>query len=399
VSTAYLYADLVSELRKLGHEIVVLTSTPHYNIVEEQQQSQPLKKKGWFYYQSVYDGVKVIHIPMSKSRHTLKRIFDFVKFHLLALCSIAFLGKYDIVLSPSPPLTIGVVGYWLARLKGAKAIYNVQEIYPDFAINQGVVKNKFLIKVLKSIEGYIYNKSAAVVTIDDLFSEIIRPRIKDGTKLHVIPNFIDTELYKPASKINSFSQRYNLTERFVVEYAGNIGFAQNWDPVIFAAKALKDWPITFLIIGDGVRKAWLKSQKEMFRLNNLLLLDYQQRELMPQINAVADIHTIVMSAEMDNDGFPSKIYAIMSSARPAIVSTGNKSPLHKVLSAAGYKRIVPLNDNEAYTEAILNAFHERESLPEEGRNGRLFIEKNFSKETVAKQYHDLIEKCLSNPKS
>lgn len=397
VSTAYLYADLVSELKKLGHEIVVLTSTPHYNKVISDIDTQPLtKRKGGLYYTSFYDGVKVYHIPMIKAKGTLRRIIDFIKFHIYAIIIGASIRKVDIVLAPSPPLTIGIVGYIIAKLKGGKAIYNVQEIYPDFVINQGVIKNHILINTLKWIERFVYNRSVAVVTIDSKFSDIIRPRFKDQGKLHVIPNFVDTQLYIPGERLNSFSAMHHLDDKFVVAYAGNIGFAQNWAPIIYAAQKLTNIPVLFLIIGNGSRKEWLKAEIERLKIKNILLLDYQPRELMPEINASADVHTIVMSPEMDNDGFPSKIYNIMASGRAAVVCTGADSPLNNLMKKAGYNRIVPLNDNDQYALTILKAYEERHLLIDEGLKGRKFIVENYSKEAVAGQYHDLIVRVSSN---
>lgn len=395
VSTAYLYADLVSELKKMGHEVEVLTTTPHYNIIHSEIAKQPLKRKNLFFSQSTYDGVPVYHISMTKSRFALKRIIDFVKFHMLALCSVFFIRKFDVVLAPSPPLTIGVISHFLARLKGGKAIYNVQEIYPDFAINQGLLKNNLLIRILKSIESYVYNKSAAVVTIDNVFSNIIKGRIREKSKLHIIPNFVDTALYVPGNRDNSFSREHGLTDRFVVAYAGNIGYAQNWDPIVYAAEQLKDLPITFLIIGDGVVKPWLKETIASKQLDNIKLLNYQPRELMPEINASADLHTIVMNAKTDAEGFPSKIYSILSCARAVVVSTGEHSPLGTFLAEAGCRRVVPLNDNEAYKNAVLKAFHEKDQLPAEGYQGRLFVENNYSREAVARKYDLLINSLLT----
>jgi len=391
VSTAYLYADLVSELKKLGHEIEVLTTTPHYNIIKTDIEKQPLKRKNLFFYESTYDGVNVYHIPMKKSKFILKRIIDFVKFHVLALCSAFFIKKFDVVLAPSPPLTIGVISHFLAKLRGGKAIYNVQEIYPDFAINQGMLKNPLMIRVLKSIEKYVYRKSAAVVTIDDKFSDVIKDRVPGKDKLFIIPNFVDTSLYVPGNRINSFSSAHQLDDKFVIAYAGNIGYAQNWEPIVFAAEKLKDLPVIFLIIGDGVMKPWLKETIETKKLSNILLLDYQPRELMPQINASADVHTIVMNAGTDAEGFPSKIYSILASAKPVIVSTGNNSPLGNFLRKAGSKRVVPLDDNEAYTTAVMQAFNEKDQLVAEGLAGRAYVENNYSKEAVALKYHQLIQ--------
>lgn len=390
VSTAYLYADLASELKKLGHDIEVLTATPHYNIIPSDIEKQPLKRKNLFFYESVYDGIKVYHVPMKKSKYAVKRMIDFVKFHLFALGSIFFIRRFDVVLAPSPPLTIGVISILLAKLKGGRAIYNVQEIYPDFAINQGLLKNKLIIRFLKGMERFVYDKSDAVVTIDDIFSRIIHKRIKKKERLFVIPNFVDTGLYMPGDRINSFTAQHGLNDKFVVAYAGNIGYAQNWEPIVYAAKQLKHLPVIFLIVGDGVLKPWLKNTIASEQLNNVLLLDYQPRELMPLINAAADIHTIVMNAGTDAEGFPSKIYSILSSARPVIVSTGDGSPLGNFLRKANCSRVVPLNDNEAYARAVQKAFEEKERLPEEGKRGRKYVEDNYSKEAVALKYHELV---------
>jgi colanic acid biosynthesis glycosyl transferase WcaI len=396
VSTAYLYADLASELKKYDHDIVVLTTYPHYNYVEEVVAMQKLKKKRLgMYYVSEYDGMKVYHINMRKSKSSIVRIFDFIKFHVLAVCISLALKRLDIVLSPSPPLSIGLVSWFICKLRGGKAIYNVQEVYPDFAINHGFIKNKLIISAVKRLEKAVYNLSKAVVTIDDHFSDIIRPRVKDGSKLHMIPNFVDTHLYQPLNRNNEFSAKHGLDDQFVVGYAGNIGHAQDWDPVLFAANELKHLPIRFLIVGDGVKKKWLAEEISRNNLHNMLLLDYQPRDLMPLINASADIHTITMNSMMDKDGFPSKVYTIMSCARSLIVSTSHSSPLAVLMRKANVPRVVEPNNNEAYKNAILTAFEQRHMLPAEGRSCREFIVATYSKEQVSKQYHDLITKISS----
>ncbi len=396
VSTAYLYADLVSELKKYGHEIVVLTSTPHYNLVESDIALQPLtKRRLGLYYTSEYDGIKVYHVPMRKARRTFFRILDFVKFHILSICIGGTLGKFDIVLAPSPPLTIGFVAYVIAKITGGKSIYNVQEIYPDFAINQGIFKNNQIINVLKWAEKFIYKKSAAVVVIDQKFADIIAPRVDTLEKLFVIPNFVDSNLYKPGPRQNDFSDKHNLNDKFVIAYAGNIGFAQSWESLIAAAKELSQMPVQFMIVGNGIRKEWLESEIISNDIKNILLLDYQPRDLMPLINVSADIHTILMSPEMDGEGFPSKIYTIMSSAKSVIISTGKNSPLSNLMNKANYGRVVPLNDKESYIQAIIQAYKDRDILHVEGARARKFIELNFSKEAISQQYHNLIEQIVS----
>ena len=184
VSTAYLYSDIAVGLQKFGHIVKVITTTPHYNVVDAEYNKRLLKKKALgLYYESDYHGIPVYHIPATKSKSVIIRLLSFCYFHFLALILSVKIGKIDIVLSPSPPLTIGLIGIMIAKFKGGKAIYNVQEIYPDFIINQGLLKNGFVIKSLKKLESFVYNRSRFVVTIDEKFANIIRPRIHNKNKL------------------------------------------------------------------------------------------------------------------------------------------------------------------------------------------------------------------------
>jgi glycosyltransferase involved in cell wall biosynthesis len=127
------------------------------------------------------------------------------------------------------------------KIKRAKSIYNVQEIYPDLLINHQNLNSPFIINILKRLEKFIYNYSNAVTTIDDIFYSTILPRFKDPKKLHIIPNFVDTDLYRPLKndyKLPSVFGKDNRKIKFL--YAGNIGFFQDWDPILFAAKELSN---------------------------------------------------------------------------------------------------------------------------------------------------------------
>ncbi|MDA7855550.1 hypothetical protein N9A68_07700, partial [Cyclobacteriaceae bacterium] len=176
VSTAYLYNDIALGLVDNGFDVVVLTTTPHYNLIQSELENQPLSKKLFgLYYVSYFNGILVYHIPLKKYKSTLKRIISFVYWHTASLILGLSLNGVNFVLSPSPPLSIGFISLLISRIKGAKAIYNVQEIYPDLLINQGNLKSSFIINLLKKAEKFIYNNSDAVVTIDNGFYSTILP--------------------------------------------------------------------------------------------------------------------------------------------------------------------------------------------------------------------------------
>ena len=132
VSTAYLYNDIALRFQKEGYEVVVLSTTPHFNVVEEQLAKQPLEWKiPGIYKESNFYGIKVIHVPQKKFKSTALRIIGFVYWHIISFILGLCIRDVSVIVSPSPPLSIGMLNLILGKLKGCKVIYNVQEIYPD----------------------------------------------------------------------------------------------------------------------------------------------------------------------------------------------------------------------------------------------------------------------------
>lgn len=153
VSTAYLYKDIALEFIKNGYDVIVLSTTPHYNVVEEQLAEQSLRWKVWgIYKESFLCGMKVIHVPQKKFKNTQLRVLGFIYWHIVSFFIGLFQKNIDVILSPSPPLTIGLINLWLAKLKGCKVVYNVQEIYPDILKK----KDGLIITLLRKMERYIY---------------------------------------------------------------------------------------------------------------------------------------------------------------------------------------------------------------------------------------------------
>lgn len=388
VSTAYLYNDIAMGLIRNGFEVVVLTTTPHYNLIESEVSKQPLTKKIFgLYYTSFFNGIKVYHIPLKKYKSTLKRIISFVYWHFASLSLALTFKKLNFIISPSPPLSIGFISLLVAKIKGAKAIYNVQEIYPDLLINQGSLKSSLIINVLKKLERFIYNKSDAVTTIDSVFYSNIKERFNDVRKLHIIPNFVDTDLYKPLDTELTLPSIFKANNaKLKVLYAGNIGFFQDWEPVLYAAKELVNENIEFWIVGEGVQKNYLENELKIRNINNILIFPYQKRELMPILNNYADIHFISISQQLEQEGFPSKVYTIMACAKPLIVVTGETTPLYFFLNGKNCAELVVNNRNLNFTESVRKLANDRKLREYLGNNGYNEIVKNYSKEVVVSKY-------------
>lgn len=391
--------DLALGLKRLGHKVTVLTTTPHYNIDQSVLVLQPMhrKWKGLLYY-SECDGIPVWHvkIPM-KGQRVWARVLDYIRFHVQSLVvSLLLLGPQDIVITTSPPLTMGVMS-WLLRVRfGAPSVYIVAEVYPDVAIRLGVLKHSFLIGLMRWLEKFVYWGNSMIVPITVQLKKVLQGRGVPEHKLMMITEFVDPDVYRPLSRINPFAQAHELQEDFVVLYAGNIGLVQDWESVLFAAKASSGLPIQFVIVGDGSLRSWLEKQAQKRGLTNVKVLGYQPKGLMPQVYASCDISTIPMKRAGTLDLFPSKMFVIMASGKPVIASAIEGSELAWIIGEAGCGKVVPPDDPQAFADAVLAAFREKGSLSAVGLRGRKFVEKDYSKETVVRKYDHLIYKLTSH---
>ncbi len=394
VSTAYLYNDIALAFKKNGWDVVVVSTTPHFNAVPEQVEHQPMRwKVPGLYKVSDFHGIPVYHVPQKKFKSTVLRLLGFLYWHIVSFFLVLSIRKINVIVSPSPPLTIGQLNLWLGRLKGCKVVYNVQEIYPDILGKDSGIAYR----VLSRMERRIYAKSDAVTTIDRVFHDTIVGRFKEPSRLHIIPNFVDTDLYRPNVGHDGLNRNlFPETESIRVLYAGNIGFAQDWEPLVELAKKTLGQPIEYFVIGEGVRKDYLEDSKQTLGLENLHILPYQPRELMPQILDYSDLQFIFMHPEMDMQGFPSKVYTVMACGRPLLVCSGEGTPVVNFLSGIGCAKLVTDRNISVKVPQMAEWLSSvtKEELREMGRRGLAVIQGHYSKEIVTGKYVELIDSLV-----
>lgn len=395
VSTAYLYNDIALAFQKNGWDVVVLSTTPHFNVVEEQLAEQPMKWGVWgLYKKSSFKGISVYHVPQKKFKSTLLRLVGFVYWHIVSFLMALFMKNIDVILSPSPPLTIGRLNNWLGKLKGCNVVYNVQEIYPDI-LNKP--ETSLVHRYLRSMERKVYNQSDAVTTIDQIFYDTIVDRFEDRSKLHIIPNFVDTDLYKiGVSTAELDKSLFPENDNIKLLYAGNIGWAQDWKPLVKLAEKTRNQPVEYFLIGMGKMRSWVEEQKQTLGLDKLHILDYQPRHLMPAILAYSDLQYIFMTPESEGMGFPSKVYTIMACGRPLLVCSGENTPIVNFLKPIGCAKLITDHDLDRKTDEMTQwlAGMTREKLREMGAKGEAIVKAEYAKEIVTNKYVELVNSLL-----
>src|SRR4029078_11189149 len=172
---------------------------------------------------SEVDGVHVWHVKTPpKGNRVWAPAVDFIGFHLVALVLGCFVMRpQDIVITPAPPLTSGVVSWLLGARWGAPSVYKVAELYPDMAIRQGALRGAFMIGLFKRIEQLVYRKNAMIVPIAATFTRLIRQRNVPDSKLRTIPDCVDLDVYRPLPRQNAFATEHHRLAEFVVRYGGD----------------------------------------------------------------------------------------------------------------------------------------------------------------------------------
>jgi len=306
--------------------------------------------------------------------------------------------RYDVILVPSPPLTTGVAAALLACATGKRVVYNVQEIYPDVAIELGVLKNRFLIKMSRFLERFVYRHCDAIVVISERFRLRLLQRDVPKEKLWVIPNFaMDAPSNGPTPRRNRFSTTHGLDNAFVVLYAGNLGLTQDVETVVEAARALERYPeIKFLIVGDGVRRSWLEAELVRAALRNVMLLPYQDSHVVPDLYGSSDVCLVPLKAHMADTTFPSKIYTIMACERPAIVMAEEISDVGRLVVEAGCGWRVDPGDADGLAAAIEGALRDRVESHRMAMAGRGYMLRNHTAAAAAERYEEVIASVVGS---
>ena len=307
-------SELGIRLVKKGHQVTVITAMPNYpqgRIFDEY--------RGKIFVSEHYNGIKVLRswIYPTKSINVLKRIICYFSFVISSAFMGTFVGKQDILVVESPPLFLGLSGIYLSFILKAKMIFNVSDLWPDSAIELGVISNKIFIALARGIEKTCYRFSSVITGQSPTIVEKIIQRTK-SKKIELITNGVDTERFSPVLRRKEIKNRFGLENKFVVVYAGLFGIAQGIGQILDAAKLLmENRGIFFLLIGDGPEKGSLINRIEHEKISNVKIVSSVSRDEIPPILASMDLAIITLKKEITG-AVPSKIYEAMASGLPII---------------------------------------------------------------------------------
>ena len=385
------------ELANRNHELHVVTALPWYlhHRVEPGWQGKAVRREA-----TEWGSITRVHPFPTDKRDIPRRALAFAGFSALAGVAGLRGGTVDGLLAMSPPLTLGLTGWGMALARRSPLVFNIQDVFPDVAIELGAMQGRLPIAAARWLERVSYSAADAVTVLSDDLADNVRAKLNEAerSKVRVIPNFVDTAFIAPGERMTAYRRELGVGDERIVMYAGNVGFSQSLGLLVAAADALRDDPsVVFVINGSGSGLPDLERAGR--QLPNMRFSPLQPRARVPEVLATGDIHVVPLKRGLARSSVPSKTYSILAAARPLVASVDAGTEVARLVEQAGCGFAVPPEDPAEFVTALRALLDDPDRAAGMGAKGRAFVEAWASPAAVAAAYEDLFAELATERRS
>lgn len=379
-------SDLAQSLASRGHQVTVVAGMPNHPSSLRLPFCRQATRE-----ESARGGYRIRRVSVFRSADpgSLKRVFTYATFMLSAAWRGIRERRPDVILalSPLPTGLAALPAHWWHR---APLVFDLQDIWPDSALAIGVMERGWLLRVLRRVELFFYRRCAMVVGIAEGFKRYLLNLGLAPQRLAVIPNGVDWEMFAGALPSEELGRTERLNGEFLVGYIGNLGLAQRLDTVLEAAEQLRNEPVAFLLLGEGVDKQRLMAQARARKLEKVRFLSGVPREQVPSVLAACDALLVILHDDpLFRITIPSKIYEYMAVGKPILCSVGGEAAALVVESKCGLP--VPPSDGNALAGSIRVLLADPSRCRAFGEAGAAAARANFARPVLMGAFAELVE--------
>ncbi len=394
-ATGEVMTQLVEALAERGHEISVVTSLPWYrgHRVDPDWAGRPWRTERTEWGRIV----RVWPFPTDKT-NIPARALGFGGMTSLAAGLGLTLGRHDVVMAMSPPVFLGDAAWLAAKRSGAPFVFNVQDIFPDIAMELGALNGRRIIDLARRHEASLYRRADAVTVLSEDQAKNVRGKLIAGLtgaeadrakeKVRIIHNFVDLDRIRPITRDNDYRRRHGLEDKTVVMYSGNVGLSQSFDLIRAAAtKWAGDQTIAFVINGEGAARPQIESWSAA--MDNVTVVDFGPRSEIRSILGAADLHLVLLKSGLARSSTPSKLYSILAAGRPVLASIDEGSEVSSVIKEHELGMAVPPEDEWSFCRTLEQMLADPAELEAMGERGRTFATTWLTPQAQAEAYEQL----------
>jgi len=369
--------ELAEELTHRRHRVCVVTAHPGYNLAETADVSRLPEY-------SQENGVKVLRVK-TLPHHLVGLVIRGVAqltmpYLFLKKIEACIKDKPDVVIVYSPPITLARVGAALKAKFNARILLNVQDIFPQNAIDLGMLKNKWLIRFFENMEKKAYTAADEVLVHSQGNKELlVSQKNVEPHKVHVVHNWVDVSLHADADRTGRFRQGYGVDGELLFLFAGVMGSSQGLDLVIKVAEQVKkNSDIRFLFVGDGTEKTKLEEMVKDLELDNVVFAPFVEKCEYAQLLKDVDVGLVSLTDRNRTPVVPGKILGYMAAGIPVLAFLQKQSDAHELIKDVGCGYSMAYGNPEKAANLVLEMYGQRETLKHLGANGAKYASEVFS---------------------
>ncbi len=380
---------LATSLRDAGHTVTVLTALPSYpkgTIYEGYRKRLVVSE--------IEAGITIIRtwLYTRQNLQFVGRLIHYISFSLLALCVSVFkIGRQDVVIMECPPLFAGIAGWLISKMKKAKFVLNISDLWTDSAVDLGMLKNRSFISIALAVEKFLYQHAHLITGQTQGIVDTIRSRVP-RTPVALITNGVDQQFFMRAEALHAKTQQHGgrPSEKFIVGFAGLHGLMQDLETVVEAARLLRDQEdIAFVLYGDGPKKEKLIQMTTEAQMQNITFFPPQPAERMPEIFTSFDAMLVPLKdLPILRGAIPCKMLEAMAAAVPILLLAEGEAK--NLIQKAECGILLEPENPKLLAEAILELYHNDSFRKRLGQNGRQYALEHFSRHRINKNFEELL---------
>ncbi|HEX8186492.1 MAG TPA: sugar transferase, partial [Blastocatellia bacterium] len=338
------------------------------------------------------DGVRVLraYIYPSLHRSFAWRVISFISFMLASVKTAFRAGKVGLVMGTSPPIFQALSAWFVAAVRRRPFLLEIRDLWPEFAIDMGVLRNPVLAGLSRWLERFLYARATHLLVNSPAYRDYLIGKGIPAKKISFIPNGVDPGMFDPNADGDRIRRDLKLEEKFVVTYAGALGIANDIQTVLRAAHRLRGrTEIHFLLVGDGKERGNLERSAREMGLDNVTFAGSRPKSEMAEILAASDACVATLKdIAMFRMTYPNKIFDYMAAARPTILAIDGV--IREVVESAKGGIFVQPGDDAALAEAVSLLCEDRPRAEQMGRSAREYVVERFNRGHQAEDFAKLI---------
>jgi len=379
--------ELGQYLKKHGHELVIVASNVNYQTGKNTSQNV----------EEHIDGVRVLHSYIYPTLHRsyFWRTISFFSFMFSSIWTALKVKDVDIVMGTTPPIFQAFSAWVVAFLRRKPFLLEVRDLWPEFGISMGVLKNPVLIFLARWLEGFLYARATHILVNSPAYVDYLQSKRVSKNKITFIAYGTDVDMFTPNVDGSSVREKFGLQNKFVVLYAGALGQANDIYTILRAAERLCDEDkIRFVFFGDGKERVNLQSEAEQKKLSNVIFGSVCPKKEMPGVIAASDVCiAILQDIPMFRTTYPNKVFDYMAAGRATVLVIDGV--IRSVIEESGGGIFVQPGNDEMLAKTILELSKDSQRVNKMGMSAREYLVKNLDRRDKLAETLTLFESLIS----